>query len=62
MKKKKKISDFLIDNKVPLNKKENTFVVVSGDDIVCVLGHRIDNRYRISAFTKKVLTIDYKEK
>lgn len=62
MQKKKKISDFLIDNKVPLNKKEKTFVIVSGDDVVCVLGHRIDNRYRINPSTKKVLAIDYKEK
>ncbi len=62
MNNKKKISDFLIDNKVPLNKKENTFVVLSGNDIICVLGHRIDNRYRITPFTKKVLTIHYTEK
>jgi tRNA(Ile)-lysidine synthase len=46
MKGKKKISDFLNDLKVPLNLKENISVVVSGDDIVWVVGFRIDDRYK----------------
>ncbi len=62
MSKKKKLSDFMIDNKIPLNKKEQIQVVLSKDDIVCILGHRIDNRYRISKTTKTIFTIDYSEK
>lgn len=62
MTKRKKLSDFLIDDKVNIFKKENTFVVTSGNDIVCVLGYRIDNRYKITDDTKKVFTIHFKEK
>jgi tRNA(Ile)-lysidine synthase len=62
MTKRKKLSDFLIDSKVPRFNKDFTFVVTSGNDIVCVLGHRIDNRYKITDDTKKVFTIHFKEK
>jgi tRNA(Ile)-lysidine synthase len=52
--KKKKISDFLIDSKVPINQKEQTFVVVSGDKIACIVGSRIDERFKVTAATKDV--------
>jgi tRNA(Ile)-lysidine synthase len=53
----KKLSDFLIDEKIPLHLKENTWVLCSGQDIVWVMGHRIDNRYRITQETKRAMTI-----
>ena len=56
---RKKVSDFLIDNKISLREKEKIYVLLTGDDIVSILGHRIDNRYKITAKTKKVLRIDY---
>jgi len=58
MKGRKKISDFLIDKKLPLFEKEHTFVIVSGEDVVCVLGHRIDERYKVSEATRNVLVIE----
>ena len=45
---KKKLSDFMIDEKIPLNLKERVFVVQSGKDIVWVVGHRIDDRYKVT--------------
>lgn len=45
--KKKKISKFLIDEKVPIHLREKTFVLMSQGKIVAVLGHRIDHRFRI---------------
>jgi tRNA(Ile)-lysidine synthase len=44
---KKKISDFLIDQKVPLNLKDNVYVITSGDSIVWIVGMRIDDRFKI---------------
>lgn len=50
----KKLSDFLIDKKVSLSRKEQTCVLISGSDIIWVAGMRIDNRYRVNEKTKKV--------
>jgi tRNA(Ile)-lysidine synthase len=56
----KKVSDFLIDNKVPVHLKENIWVLCSGQDIVWVIGHRIDNRFRITQETKRVMIVKVK--
>ncbi len=58
MTKKKLISDFFIDKKVSVPDKEKTWLLVSEKQIVWVIGHRIDNRYKITANTKTILTID----
>jgi tRNA(Ile)-lysidine synthase len=57
MKGKKKLSDFMIDEKIPLNLKRNVLVLISGEDIVWVAGHRIDDKYKITSHTKKVFKI-----
>lgn len=54
---KKKLSDFFSDNKFSLVDKENSWVLVSGDDIVWLMGHRIDNRYKLTESTKNILEI-----
>jgi len=54
---RKKISDYLIDHKVPIPEKERQFVLLSGDDIVWLIGRRIDDRFRITERTENVLRI-----
>ena len=58
MTKRKKISDFLIDKKVNRFEKEMTYVLLSGKDIVCILGHRIDDRFKITEETVSVLYVE----
>lgn len=58
MKGKKKISDFFTDEKIDRFQKDKIYLLLSGNDIVCILGHRIDDRYKITSTTKKVLTIE----
>lgn len=53
----KKVSDFLIDAKVPLPDKERQAVVLSGDEIVWLVGHRIDDRYAVKEDTENILRI-----
>lgn len=55
MKGEKKLSDFFIDNRLSLYDKENTWLMLSGNDIVWIVGHRIDDRYKISPSTKFIL-------
>jgi tRNA(Ile)-lysidine synthase len=54
---RKKISDFLIDQKVPLHRKNSVLVLESNGHIIWVVGYRIDNRYRISEESEKVLLV-----
>lgn len=57
---RKKVSDYLIDRKVSVIEKNRQFVLVSGDDIVWLVGMRIDDRYRIENSTENILRI-YRE-
>lgn len=59
--KKKKVSRFLMDNKVSQLERERTLVLTSGDHIVWVVGQRTDHRFRITDTTQNVLEIKYKD-
>ncbi|HEY9008302.1 MAG TPA: tRNA lysidine(34) synthetase TilS [Ohtaekwangia sp.] len=56
MQHRKKVSDFLIDNKVSVADKDTVTVLESQGEIIWVAGHRIDNRYRITETTREVIT------
>ncbi len=53
----KKVSDFLIDEKVSQPEKDRQFVLLSGDDIVWLLGRRIDERYKVADESENILKI-----
>ena len=53
----KKVSDFLIDRKVPLHEKENVWLLCSGKKIVWIMGLRLDERFKVTSDTKKVLVL-----
>jgi tRNA(Ile)-lysidine synthase len=53
----KKLSDFFVDEKVPVPEKERTWILASGRKIVWIMGHRIDNRFRITDRTSRVLLL-----
>ena len=53
----KKVSDFMVDEKLSILEKENTWVLCSNDDIVWVVGHRLDDRYKLVAQTEKVYLV-----
>lgn len=54
---RKKLSDYLIDKKVSVAEKSRQFVLTSGDDIVWVVGRRLDDRYAITNKTENVLRV-----
>jgi tRNA(Ile)-lysidine synthase len=53
----KKVSDLLIDLKIPLPEKENVTVVESGGRIVWVVGHRIGDEFKITPTTTVSITL-----
>ncbi|MTK54247.1 tRNA lysidine(34) synthetase TilS [Paludibacter sp.] len=57
MKGKKKLSDFFIDKKFNLLEKENCWLLTSEDQIVWVIGYRIDDRFKIDDNSKKMIKI-----
>jgi tRNA(Ile)-lysidine synthase len=57
MKGKKKISDYLIDNKISVVEKQSVMVLTSNEDIVWLVGLRIDDRFKITSSTKRVLVV-----
>lgn len=53
----KKISDFLIDAKVPMTDKAKVTVLEAGREIIWVVGYRIGDQFKVSDNTKRVLRI-----
>jgi tRNA(Ile)-lysidine synthase len=52
-----KLSDFFINGKISKPQKEKIWVLLSGKDIVWVVNHRIDNRFKINEHTKSAYII-----
>jgi tRNA(Ile)-lysidine synthase len=59
MKNYKKLSDFFINQKVPLPHKAKVPLLINGNgEIIWVVGLRQDNRYKVKATTKKVVIFE----
>ncbi len=56
----KKVSDFFIDQKIPIHEKENIWILCSGKKIIWIMDHRIDNRFKVTNKTSKILLMRIK--
>ena len=54
----KLVSDVLIDAKVAMNAKVQVYVLLSGEEIVWVSGHRIAEGYQLTSATREVFRIE----
>ena len=57
MKGMKKLSDFFVDEKFSLPEKENCWLLANGEEIVWIVGFRLDERYKITPETKNILEV-----
>lgn len=58
---KKKLSDFFTDNKFSRIEKEATWLLTSGKNIIWVVNHRVDNRFRITKNTTEIISFETKD-
>ena len=58
---KKKLQDFFVDEKVPRDERARTPLIVSGEDILWVVGYRGDERFRVTGDTKNILRLEVKK-
>ncbi|MDI6893902.1 MAG: tRNA lysidine(34) synthetase TilS [Bacillota bacterium] len=54
----KKLHDFFVDEKVPRVQRQRIPLVLSGDEIIWVVGYRIDHRYRVTPATREALVLE----
>jgi len=59
MKNFQKVSDFFSNRKFSKIQKAQTWVLISGKDIVWIVNHRIDDRFKINNYTKNRYIVKY---
>jgi tRNA(Ile)-lysidine synthase len=57
---RKKLSDFLIDLKIPLGDKEKVTVIEQNGSIIWVVGYRLDDRFKVHPHTREVFLLTLK--
>ena len=58
MKGKKKLSDFFIDEKFSQFEKKDSWLLMSDNEIVWLINHRLDDRHKVSSITTNFLQIE----
>jgi tRNA(Ile)-lysidine synthase len=58
MKGAKKVSNFLIDTKIDIQKKLSIRLLCQKEDIIWIVGYRADERFRVTESTQTVLIIE----
>ena len=56
---KKKVSKYFKDEKLSLSEKEKTWLLCSENDIIWIIGHRADNRFKAEKNTTQILKITF---
>lgn len=59
MKGTKKLSKYFKDEKISINEKEKTWVLLSDDKIVWIIGRRMDDDFKVTKTTENILKITY---
>ncbi len=57
-----KVSDFLTNEKVALIDKSKVMVMVSGDEIVWIIGYRVSDKFKVDNLTREAYKLDFQNK
>ncbi len=55
----KKVKDFFIDNKIPRAEREKIPILASTDSVLWVVGYRINDKYKYTDSSKRILVVRY---
>jgi len=61
MKEEKKVGQFMIDARIPQGWRDRIPIVCGSDNLIWIVGHRIDERYKVTEKTKNVLRIRFEK-
>jgi tRNA(Ile)-lysidine synthase len=56
--KKKKVQDYFVDEKIPRDERDSVPLLINNNDIAWILGHRIDERYKVDDNTDRVVLLE----
>ena len=56
---RKTLKDYMIDRKVPKEKRDVLPLLAEGSHVIWLVGHRISEYYKVSADTKRILQVQY---
>lgn len=59
---RKKINRLFTDSKIPVDKRGQIPLIISGDEVVWAVGIRIGENYKITDSTRKILELDFRRK
>lgn len=57
----KKLKDFFIDIKLPRQQRDKVALLATGNNIIWILGYRVNSLYNVDENTKRLLYIEYRE-
>jgi tRNA(Ile)-lysidine synthase len=57
----KKLKNLFMDAKIPRSRRRLTPVLCDSERIIWVVGHRIDDRVKVTAKTRRLLRLEYRE-
>ena len=55
---RKKIQDYFVDEKIPRDERDVVPLLTNNNDIAWVIGHRVDDRFKVDDNTKRVLRLE----
>ena len=56
----KKLKDYLIDRKIPAQKRDQLWLLADGSDILWIIGDRISAAYKVTAKSQRILQAEIK--